>query len=265
MKARWLSAPAGLLLTLFTVPQAGAAKQSWVLPSDCEAEQAAVRENGDVDHTGNDTEQTITFALEHPWIYRWSGKEGEYSAAELNQIADQFDQSIESELARAEVCRNAQGFAALNCIGWEGRLGGVRLTRLQSCAYRTAAVRRDQPAVAGGSQSSIAEPECAAAALAEANGRLQEIDEQVGAFLESPLGRQQGVATPALQVTMWGTSQQAAVIQQYCPQGARFQARMADLNESFKLAQRACRQIQSRPELCEPVAPKELLVRQTSD
>lgn len=262
MKARWFFAPAGLLLTLFTIPQAGAAKQSWVLPSDCEAEQAAVREHGDDDRTGNDTEQTITFALESPWIYRWSGKDGEYSSAELLAIAEQAEQSIAKDQAYMDQCRGATGFAALNCIGWEGRQRSIRLSRLSACAYRTAAERRDQPVVnPGGSAPTKPEPECTPALLAEANSRLQEIDEQIGAFLASPLGRQQGSATPALQVTMWGTSQQAAVIQQYCPQGARFQARAADLNESFKQAQRACRQIQSRPEVCGPVAPQDLLAR----
>lgn len=261
MKSRLAAGLAALFLSAYPALQADAAQQSWVLPSDCEAEQTAVREHGDVDHTGNDTEQTITFALENPWIYRWSGKNGEYSAEELLAIAAEAENGIAADQAHMDQCRGAQGFAALNCIGWEGRQQSIRLAQLRACAYKTAASRRDQPVTGAGGATPAPAPDCVPALLAEANGRLQEIDEQIGAFLASPLGRQQGAATPALQVTMWGTRQQAAIIQQYCPEGARFQTRVADLNESFKAAQKACRQIQSRPEVCEPVAPKDLLAR----
>jgi hypothetical protein len=97
--------------------------------------------------------------------------------------------------------------------------------------------------------------DCPAQNTEAANRAMDEIDARLGAFSESPVGQQTGTATPVLQVVMWATDAQANIIRQYCPDNAEFKERLAELTSAFNAAQKACRQIQSRPEVCVPAAP----------
>lgn len=235
--------------------EARAAKQGWVLPIDCPVEQEAVRQwPGPApgatchDNTGNDTEGSIRASLEHPWIYRYSGtvSGAEKSAEELRSNGNQFDREAEKAVRDGEQPFQSREWAACS----------ASIYRLKACAYRVAAIRK-----AGGvpPPADKARLPCLPDAVANVNRRIEEIDRRVGAFLASPAGRQQGTATPGLQVVMWATSEQVQAMEQHCAEASAFRQRIDDLQSSFKLAQQACRQIQTRPEVCQPAAPEGLM------
>jgi hypothetical protein len=108
--------------------------------------------------------------------------------------------------------------------------------------------------------SSDMESQCSSDAVGSVNSKLQEIDQRIALFLDSSAGQQIGTATPSLQVVMWGTSQQANVIKQYCAQSPSFKERSAELNASFSAAKDACLKIQSKPEICVPIAPGDIIM-----
>lgn len=91
------------------------------------------------------------------------------------------------------------------------------------------------------------------------NRGLQSIDQRIETYLQSNLGQEGGTITPSLQVVMWGTSQQANVIEKHCSGMMGFDTRVKELRAAFNSAQQACRQIQSNPSICEPVEPLKLI------
>lgn len=134
----------------------------------------------------------------------------------------------------------------------------LRDSRLQHCLLNMAFSRGNQPI-----QTSV-EPtpqilDCGADKTGLVNRELEDIDQQIATFLNSHLGQQRGTATPSLQVVMWGTSQQAKVMQQHCAGMDGFDARIKELKSAFNAAQQACRQLQSNAEACEPFSPNEVL------
>lgn len=139
-------------------------------------------------------------------------------------------------------------------------------SKLEGCLWKVALSRKGErvPSPNGAAPMSPAakaklESQCAPDAVASANRELQEIDQRLAAFLESSAGKQTGTATPSLQVVMWGTREQARVMKRYCPKADAFQERIDVLMSSFRSAQQACQTIQSRPEVCVPAAPQELI------
>lgn len=110
---------------------------------------------------------------------------------------------------------------------------------------------------AGGDEDD-AEP-CSAATARTIDQRLAEIDARVQRFLETPLGKQQGSATPMLQVILWATSEQRDAIGAGCAEQATYRQRIQELNASYNGALKACQQIQSRPAVCGPSSPEEVL------
>ena len=89
--------------------------------------------------------------------------------------------------------------------------------------------------------------------------RLADIDARVQRFLETPLGKQQGSATPLLQVIMWATSAQGSAIKGQCPDNPAYRKRVQELDAAYASALKACRQVQSRPEVCGPSPPEDVL------
>lgn len=232
-------------------------KQSWVLPTDCQVEQAAVRRfrfegasYGCDDRTGNDTEQSISAALERPWVYRWGGKvdaSGLMTASELRQNADQA-----ITYAEKEESQDRRVYSGAHC--------SATIHRLTACAYRVAATRRDGTAAESpAADKTKSGSQCELNEVANANKEIQEIDRSLTVFLQSPVGQQSGMATPSLQVVMWGISEQTKVMRRYCPNADAFREKIDDLMSSFHAAQKACRQIQSNPEVCMPAAPHGLI------
>lgn len=240
-----------------------ARKNSWVQPTDCQAEQTTVRQ-----HSSCATEDEITSILEYPWVYRFSGERSgeEMPANELLQNAEKFEktaanQEIEKQRARA----------AKESPDPSVRLGAVllsperiecdiRISRLRACTYRTAAARKSgTPPIAPAQAQAKLDSQCAADAVANLNKALQTIDQRLATFLESPAGQQTGTTTPSLQAVMWGCREQITVMKQHCPNAEAFQERIHSRVNALASAQQACRQLQSNPEVCEPVSPEQLM------
>ena len=133
-------------------------------------------------------------------------------------------------------------------------------SRLDYCLLKLALSRGSLPAapVAPPPLPKPALPDCVREATTAANQELDGIDREIERFLASPVGQQGGAATPALQVVMWGTSQQSQIIKRHCAGTTGFDQRLAELNASFTAAREACQKIQTRPEVCKPVAPSQL-------
>lgn len=209
-----------------------AARKGWVLPTDCQAEQAAVRQHQDDDRTGRDTEQSITAALQHPWEYRYSGKRmGEtMPVAELREREQAYLRSIEEDERRITGCRAATGLNRIGCPTEE--TSNIRLYRLTACAYRVAAARRD------GSTPSVSATQPSGDANCEA--KLKSIDDQVGAAL--PRCGESAVCN--LQAAMWGLSRQISTIESNCPSG-KFAAKLSDARSQLESVTTTCNQIVS--------------------
>ncbi|MBF4454730.1 hypothetical protein IRT38_04865 [Acinetobacter sp. SK-43] len=236
--------------------ESGRKSNKWTSAADCKAEQEVVRQfrypgtsRGCEDGTGRDTEQSISAALDHPWAYRYGGKvKGEVkSSSELKQQALEFlneaDKEENKHLKQTFTYRPAnQCDAALH--------------RLTACAYQVAAARRDgiTPVTPEVAKAKLV-TQCAPAALEKANRGLQQIDQRIADYLNSPSGKQITQPTPHLQIVMWGTSEQAKIMKQHCPDADAFKQEIADRMASYESALRACRQIQSNPNICGPVAP----------
>lgn len=217
--------------------EANRKNNKWVSPSDCPAEQQAVRSISNcTDLTGNDTEQSITFALAYPWVYRFSGKvTGELmTSEELRQEAKMRLNSI-NDSSNVDQCR-------------------VAITRLTACAYEVAARKNDgEVTITKEAEKVKIQSQCPSNSIEKINGAINQIDQRINDYLESLGGSQSTNATPMLQVVMWGTSEQSKIMKQYCPEA--FKQEIDDRMESYESALRACRQIQSNPEICGPVKP----------
>lgn len=107
--------------------------------------------------------------------------------------------------------------------------------------------------------------ECSSQNTAAANQAVGDIDSQIGAFLDSPQGRNTGTATPSLQVVMWAADASAKVIGRYCPEGVGFKERLAELKRTYDSAMQTCRTIQGNPEICGPVSPGKLMAQDEKD
>ncbi|HEX5276376.1 MAG TPA: hypothetical protein VFW42_01775 [Fluviicoccus sp.] len=207
-----------------------AAREGWVLPSDCQAEQAAVRQHQDIDGTGNTTEQSITDALRRPWVYRWEGKNGETTAAELLEREKGYLHEVAEKEEHIAKCRLATGLGRIMCPTEE--TSDIRMYRLTACAYRVAATRR------GGNASSSATPSSSSDAACEV--KLKAIDDQVGAAVP----RCGESATCNLQVAMWGLTGHINTIESDCPNG-KFAARLSDARSQLERVTATCNQIAS--------------------
>ncbi|ENX02635.1 hypothetical protein F900_01081 [Acinetobacter modestus] len=236
------------------IAEEGRKNNKWTSEADCKAEQEVVRKfrfRGATtcdDRTGNNTEQSIAAALRAPWESRYSGKvqgalvstsELKESVIYLYKAADEEDQkkyNIHS-VSRGDQCT-------------------VALYRLTACAYQTAAMRKDSiAAVSPEVAKAKLESQCSTQSIEKANLELQKIDQRIADYLASSEGKQLANATPSLQVVMWGTSEQAKIMKKYCPDADAFKQEIADRMVSYEGALRTCRQIQSSPEVCGPVAP----------
>jgi len=234
---------------------AGRKSNNWTSVADCKAEQEAVRQsrhegasNGCHDGTGNNTEQSIEAALRHPWEYRYSGRiTGDLmSSSELKQKAKEYADAADEEDKKKF---DSHSFS-------RGNQCSVALNRLTSCAYRIAALRKDGIApVSPEATKAKLESQCPIESIQKANSELQKIDQRIAEHLASTEGQQINNATPSLQLVMWGTSEQANIMKKYCPDADAFKQEIADRMVSYDSALRACRQIQSNPEVCGPVSP----------
>ncbi|HEX6590817.1 MAG TPA: hypothetical protein VF050_02355 [Moraxellaceae bacterium] len=158
-----------------------------------------------------------------------------------------------------EILRNQEMADSFKTTPWAGMsdrrfpfwvyMRNVTELRMENCFF---AVRSRE--LSGQASTSPATPDCENAEAA--NREMNEIEEKVGAFRESPAGQQTTVATPAMQTVMWATESQAKIIRKYCAASPGFKERLAELDTAFKSAQQACRQIQSQPEVCIGVAPQ---------
>lgn len=226
----------------------------WVKPTDCQAEQEAVRQRqcySDV----HKIQQKIQQTLEAPWVYRYGGKDDPSGLRTANELRREAEDSLKS-------AQKNDRWASSGGFNQGGYLCEAAYSRLLACAYRIAATRRDSAAtVSPAAAKAKLESQCAPDAVASANRELQEIDQRLAAFLESPAGQQTGTVTPSLQVIMWGTREQVRIMKRYCPKADAFQERIDTLMSSFQSAQQACRTIQSDygPKNCEPAAPQALI------
>ena len=100
---------------------------------------------------------------------------------------------------------------------------------------------------------------CSATTTQALNERLGDIDARVQSFLETPLAKQQGTATPMLQVVMWATGEQRDLIGAICADQPAYRKRMQELDAAYHAALKACQQIQSRPLVCGPSSPENVL------
>ncbi|WP_374679676.1 hypothetical protein [Hydrocarboniphaga effusa] len=154
--------------------------------------------------------------------------------------------------------RPYQGGCCDNRFSPETYQEGVAKKRMQICFFEA---RKNE--LSGGASAASASPspaavaECGAAQSASINSTLEQIDQRLARFLETPAGKQIGTATPMLQAVMWGTSQQANALRE-CANAEAFKKRLTELDAAFDSAKQACVQIQSRPDICGPVAPEDL-------
>lgn len=225
----------------------GRANNKWVPMNSCQAEQDALRALNPGPTTPETTRYMSDLVL-HPWVYRYSGKVTgeEMSVNELREKAAGFD---------AAALKSARQFQRSPNELYHNR--DIREHHLLACVYRVAAnSKAGIKAVSPADEAAAFRSQCAPDAVASANRELQQIDQQLEAFMRSSAGQQVGSATPSLQVVMWGTRQQAAALTRYCPASDAHKQRVADLMESFDKARQACLAIQSRPELCQPAAPQ---------
>ena len=226
----------------------GRANNKWVPMNACQAEQDAVRALS-TGATASETTKYISELMLHPWVYRYSGKVTgeEMSVNELREKAAGFD---------AQALKSEQRFQQVPIEKYH--MGDIKKYRLYACVYRVAAnSKAGIKAVAPAEEAATFRAQCAPGAVAGANRELQQIDQQLDAFMQSSAGQQVGSATPSLQAVMWGTKQQAAVLMRYCPTSDAHKQRVADLMESFDKAKQACLALQSRPEVCVPAAPQQ--------
>lgn len=252
--------------------------KSWVQAGDCRKEQAAVDPGRAAGSDGAlDENSPVGQALFHPWVYRYSGerKGEEMSADELLRRSQKYEQAAAEGDRKAaryrEMQRSPDPAVRLGSVGYvpETAEAEARMNRLYACAYAVAAQRKSgvgtapaataaatQTGTATAATSKRPTAECAADAAVNANRELLQIDERVGKFNRAQTGPQAFTSTPALQVIMWGTQEQARIMGQYCPDSPAFQQRIDNYMSVFRLAQEACRKVQSRPELCVPVAPQ---------
>lgn len=236
--------------------ESGRKSNKWTSANDCKVEQDVVRQfrytgtlRGCEDRTGRDTEQSISAALDHPWAYKYSGNiQGELmSSSELRQKAIEFYNMAEKE-EKKHLVETFTNREANQC--------SAAIARLTACAYQAAATIKDgnTPVTPEVAKAKLV-TQCAPAALEKANRGLQQIDQRIADYLNSPSGKQITQATPHLQIVMWGTSEQAKIMKQHCPDADAFKQEIADRMASYESALRACRQIQSNPNICGPVAP----------
>ncbi len=134
--------------------------------------------------------------------------------------------------------------------------------------HRIAEIQRNAPAPVadeddGRGDDAVADaPEaCSAETASAVNDAIADIDARVARFLETPLGKQQGSATPMLQVVMWATSEQAAAIKADCADNPAYAKRVRELDASYASALQACRQLRSDPDTCGPLSPEDTLRR----
>lgn len=163
-------------------------------------------------------------------------------------------QGDQAELGEFQA-RPYQGLCCDNRFSPETYQEWIAKKQMQICFFE--ARRRE---LSGGAPAPTAPPavaECGAELSASINSAVEQIDQRIARFLESPAGQQTGAATPMLQVVMWGTSQQANALKE-CANAKDFKNRVAELDAAFDSAKRACIQVQSRPEICGPVAPEDL-------
>lgn len=235
-----------------------ARKQSWVLPTDCQQEQDAIwtfrAKYMPMQYKSSGAEDPrIIETLEHPWVYRWGGKEDPRGLMTANEMRKQ----AVSLIKHAEETESKGDAHARVYSGWHE---DAKFYRLQACAYRIAAIKREGGTSAVQPVSTAkAESQCAPEAISTLNRKLQDIDQRLATFLESAVGQQTGVSTPSLQAVMWGTSEQAKVMKQYCSGDGEFQQEIDDRMASFAAAQKACRKIQSNPDICRPVEPEKII------
>lgn len=100
---------------------------------------------------------------------------------------------------------------------------------------------------------------CSTTTTQTLNERLAGIDARVQRFLETPLAKREGTATPMLQVVMWATDEQRDLIGALCADQPAYRRRMQELDASYDAALKACQQIQSRPLVCGPSSPENVL------
>lgn len=117
-----------------------------------------------------------------------------------------------------------------------------------------------EPVVTDGSEIET----CPANKTQALNESLGKIDARVERFLDTPLAKQQGTATPMLQVVMWATGEQRDLIAAICADQPAYRKRMQELDASYNAALKACQQIQSRPSLCGPSSPENVLAANAS-
>ncbi|MCX7061146.1 MAG: hypothetical protein NTZ11_09685 [Gammaproteobacteria bacterium] len=134
----------------------------------------------------------------------------------------------------------------------------IEQMRMKNCFLE---VRKRDLSGGDSSAKSVVTPsnDCPAENAAAANKAMSDIDTQLGVYSESPLGKDIHTITPTTQVIMWATEAQAQIIRKYCPNGAGFKERVSQLDAAFNGAQKACRQIQSNPEICVPADPQGLM------
>ncbi len=226
-------------------------KNPWAEPTDCPKEQAEVRSilncNDGSGYRGKEPDGSIKFALDYPRTYRFSTKDRhETTVQEMLDIAQALE--VEAPTLRT---------------GWGGRgldVCGAALMRLKACSYRNAAARK-------GSLTSLSpqavkqrlEAQCAPDNVASANREIQQIEQRLGAFLNSPAGQEKAI-TPHLRAVMWGASEQARIMTTYCPEADAFKQRAADLMSSYRSAESACKSTHSgvQSEECIPALPDNL-------
>lgn len=162
------------------------------------------------------------------------------------QIADTWQYEIQTEW-------NDAHRALLTC------LFETRIAQIEARGPAMVEEAQDEaPDVAAAEEDAAA---CGTAAANSVNGDLQDIDARVARFLETPLGKQQGSASPMLQVVMWATREQSRAIKAQCADDPAYAQRLRELDASYEGAMNACRQLRRDPDSCGPVSPEDTLVQ----
>ena len=138
-----------------------------------------------------------------------------------------------------------------------------RIVEIEAGARGADATGTAEAEPVGGDDSEV--ETCSANKTQALNESLGEIDVRVERFLETPLAKQQGTATPMLQVVMWATGEQRDLIAATCADQPAYRQRMQELDASYNAALKACQQIQSRPSVCGPSSPENVLAANVSN
>lgn len=96
---------------------------------------------------------------------------------------------------------------------------------------------------------------CVPKSTAAANTSIENIEAKIEVFLASSKEQNAVAITRSLQVVMWASDAMSKTIQQHCPDSEGFTQRLKELKATYDSAMQACVKIQTRSEVCGPVAP----------